>query len=160
LRPRVNTEKHYHQDSLFAVAAGAITPRRIMEATAAPDGTSQEIRVGAVVTAVYVEMWLTGDDTVQGSAILALEKISTSQTNMSAANIAALHLYANKKNVFHVFMGLMPPNTQNPVAAVRGWFKIPKSKQRFGLGDKLVLNIFGQSDGLAGCGFYTYKEQY
>jgi len=42
---------------------------------------------------------------------------------------------------------------------MRGWYKIPKTKQRFGLGDRLVLQIASQgTDALDFCGFATYKE--
>jgi len=159
MRPTINTEKHYVQQSLGTVVAGAITPISIAFAAAAPTGAEQ-VREGCKITAVYVEMWLTGDDAVAGTAIVTLEKRSGNMVAMTAAQSAALNSYVNKKNVFHCQMGLLPPNTQYPMASIKGWFKIPKGKQRFGLQDLLVLNIHGQSDGVDFCGFFTYKEQY
>ncbi len=159
MRPRVNTKKHYFQTSLFAVASGAITQLPFAVAVAVPSADSH-VREGATISAIYIEYWLTSDDTAAGTAIVTLEKQIGGMSDMTTAESAALIGYDNKKNVFHTFMGLLGPNTQYPMAAIKGWFKIPKSKQRFGLGDQLVLNIHGQSNGIAGCGFAIYKEQY
>ncbi len=160
MRPTVNTEKHYTQFSLFAVASGAVENQILFTAVETPAAAAQ-VRTGAKVSAVYIEMWLTSDDTAAGTAIVTLEKAPGIQTVlMSAASSAALDGYNNKKNIFHTQMGLVGPNTQYPMASVKGWFKIPKSKQRFGVNDRLILNIHGQSNGLAGCGFVTFKEQF
>ncbi len=159
MRPVINTEKHYLQVSLGTVASGAITAITLAQAVAAPT-TLAQVREGAVISAIYIEMWITGDDAVQGTSIVTLEKLPGSATAMTTTESAALGAYDNKKNVFFTQMGLTPPNTQYPMASVKGWFKIPKGKQRFGLEDSLVLNIHGQSDGVTFCGFATYKEQY
>lgn len=160
MRPVVNTEKHIVQHSLFAVASGAVTNIELVKADAAPAGAS-EVRVGSRISAVYIEMWLTGDDSVQGSCVVSVEKTTGGQTVfMTAAQAASLHTYGNKKNIFHTQMGLLPPNTQYPMQVIKGWIKIPKSKQRFGLLDRLILNILGQSDGVTGCGITIYKEQF
>ncbi len=162
MRPIINTKKHFVQQSLFAVASGAILAQEIVLAVADPDATvPQQITEGAKISAVFVEMWLTSDDTGQGSVIITLEKHpGSSNGNMSTADAAALTDYDNKKNILHTQMGLLGPNTQYPMPVVKGWFKIPKSKQRFGLEDRLVLNIFGQSNGVSGCGLFIYKEQF
>ncbi len=161
MRPVINTEKHFNQESLFTVASGAISVRIIADAVSVPDAVADnEIREGSKISAVYVEMWLTSDDTGQGTAILSLEKVPGSSALMAVGQSAALNNYQNKKNIFHTFMGLIGPNTQYPMAVLKGWFKIPKGKQRFGLGDRLVLNVHGQSNGLQGCGFFLFKEQY
>ena len=159
MRPTINTEKHYVQQSLATVAAGAITPVSIAFAEAIPTAVAS-VREGAKISAVYIEMWISGDDATASTAIVTLEKRTGNMVAMTAAQSAALNSYVNKKNVLHTFMGLVPPNIQYPTAALRGWFKIPKGKQRFGLQDLLVLNIHGQSNGLDFCGFFTYKEQY
>ncbi len=161
MRPRVNVEKHYVQRSLFTVASGAIDNTKIIEAVESPSTGADEVREGAVVSAVYVEMWIQSDDTALGSSIVTLEKLSgASDTNMTAAESAALNSYDNKKNIFYTQMGLTPPSIQYPMATIRGWFKIPKGKQRFGLQDRIMLNVHGQSNGLSACGFMLFKEQY
>ncbi len=162
MRPRVTARKHYVQISLAAVASGAITNLTIADARQDPDRTvPNEIREGAVVTAVYCEMWIQSDDATAGSSIITLVKIpgSGASANMTTTESALLNDYDNKKNVFHTQMGLTPNNTQFPMATIKGWFKIPKGKQRFGLLDRLMLNVHGQSNGLTLCGFFIYKEQ-
>ncbi len=160
MRPTINTEKHYQQSSLGAVASGAITNIEVLNAVAAPVAVN-EVRQGAIVSAIYVEMWLTSDDAGAGTAIVTLEKVPGAVTTfMTAANSAALGNYDNKKNIFHTQMGLVPGNTTYPMVTIKGWFKIPKGKQRMGLDDKIHLNLHGQSNGLSFCGFTTYKEQY
>ncbi len=160
MRPIVHTEKHYVQQSLFTVVGGAITQLIIAQAIAAAPTAANHVREGSSISAVYIEMWLTGDDAVQGSSIVTFEKLPGSAVAMTTVESAALSAYDNKKNVLHTQMGLLPPNTQYPMASIKGWFKIPKGKRRMGLEDALVLNIHGQSDGVSGCGFFTYKEQF
>ena len=160
MRPVINTEKHYVQQSLAVIASGAITNFVIAKAVAVPTTNVSQVREGARISAVYVEMWIQTDDASLGSSIVTLEKVDGAGVVMSTAEAGALNAYDNKKNVFYTQMGLTPNNVTYPMASVKGWFKIPKSKQRFGLDDQLVLNIFAQSNGLNICGFAIYKEQY
>ncbi len=160
MRPVVNTEKHIVQSSLFSVASGALTSVVIAFAQQTPVVADTDVREGSKISAVYVEMWITSDDAASGTAIVTLEKRPIATSVMTAANSGDLNSYANKKNVLHTFQGLIPPNVQYPMAAIKGWFKIPKGKQRFGLQDSLVLNVHGQSNGVSACGFFVYKEQY
>ena len=118
-----------------------------------------EVIEGATVKAAFVEMWLL-DSSNDGSFIVSLEKRPALATAMSFAQSNALGTYPNKKNVLYVTQGLSPNNgVGNPVPIIRQWFKIPKGKQRFGLNDKLVLNITNNGlNNLEFCGFFTYKE--
>ncbi len=160
MRPVVNTEKHVPQFSLFAIAAGAISNLALAAAVAVPS-VAVHVREGAKISAVYVEMWVTSDDAAAGTVIFTLEKVPGTQTVlMTAAQSAVLNDYPNKKNILHTQMGLIGSNVQYPMAVIKGWIKVPKSKQRFGLNDRLHLNIHAQSNGIAACGFALYKEQY
>ncbi len=161
MRPVINTEKHYFQQSLAVVAAGAILNINLVKAVAVPATAAEEVREGSKLSAIYIEMWIQTDDAALGSSIVTLEKRPGADTTfMSAAESGALNSYVNKKNVFFTQMGLTPNNVTYPMASIKGWFKIPKSKQRFGLSDKLSLNIHAQSNGLNVCGFAIFKEQY
>ncbi len=161
MRPRVNTEKHYVQFSLFSVAGGAIAELVVaIGQQTRTETNSTHIREGAIISAVWLEIWVTSDDAAQGTTIVTLEKRLTGQAPMTAAQSALLNSYGNKKNVLHCFQGLIGPNVQPAAPSIRGWFKIPKGKQRMGLGDELVINVHGQSNGVSGCGFATFKEQY
>jgi len=159
MRPKVHTEKHLIQSSLGSVASGAISIITLADAVAVPS-TSTNVREGSTISSVYIEMWVQSDDSSLGTAIVTLEKLSGDMGGMTAAESALLNDYVNKKNVLHTRMGLIPNNVSYPMNVMGGWFKIPKGKQRFGLNDKLVLNIHGQSNGLSFCGTTIYKEQY
>ncbi len=162
MRPVINTEKHYPQFSLFAIASGAIFTAVLVDARAAPAvATAAQVREGCKVSAVYIEMWVTSDDAAAGTVITTVEKVPGIGSTAGAADMANLNAYDNKKNIMYTQMGLIPPNVGSyPMAIVKGWFKIPKSKQRFGLEDRLVLNILAQSNGISACGFATFKEQF
>ncbi len=161
MRPKVHTEKHIVNKTVFTVALGGILNLTIAEAVSAPAAASPtEVREGSSISAVYLEMWITGDDAALSSAVVTFEKLMGGQTPLTVGQSAALQSYPNKRNIFHTFIGLIPTNAQFPMGVVKGWFKIPKGKQRMGLGDQLKLNVHAQLDGLTCCGLFLYKEQY
>ncbi len=160
MRPKVHTRKHMVQFSLFTVASGALTSLKLASTVEVVGTAVDHVKEGSTISAVYIEMWLTSDDTAAGTAIVTLERLPGTASVMTAAQSAALDDYGNKNNIFHTQMGLLGPNTQYPMAVVKGWFKIPKGKQRMSQDLALRLNVHGQSNGVAGCGFATYKEQY
>lgn len=158
-KPIIHSTKHYKQDPLFIVVSGSVTTKTIVNAVAVDNKDAvNEVEEGAIVKAVYLEYWITGDDDVFSSHISVLEKLQNGASTITSGQIATLHAYVNKKNVFYTTMGLVPPKTQYPMQLVKQWFPIPKGKQRMGLGDKITFSIFGQVDGLQACGFSTYKE--
>ncbi len=159
VQPMVHSKKHYVQFSLATVAMGVTTAKTIVVSVAQGDvNLNNEVNEGCTVKAVYLELWLTGDDALNSTAITCVEKRPGGHAAAAYGEMIALTDYDNKKNIFETHMGLVPSNTSNPVNVYRGWIKIPKSKQRFGLGDILAVNIAGQSDGLTYCGFAMYKE--
>ncbi len=161
MRPVIHTEKHVVQNSLFAIASGAIAALTFIVGKQSPTATTAaHVREGSTISAIYIEMWVSSDDAGSGTVIATLERRPSGLGAMSTTESASLDSYDNKKNVLHTFMGLVPNNVDYPMAIIKGWFKIPKGKQRFGIEDSLVLNIFGQSNGVSACGFATYKEQY
>ncbi len=119
---------------------------------------SSEVVEGATIKAIYLEFWYTGDDAVQGSQQTYFEKRPSASPTMTFTNAGAIFSYPNKKNILFSSQGLTPSNTQNPIPIIRGWVKIPKGKQRFGLGDKLTFNFTGLTDGTVVCGLAIYKE--
>ncbi len=160
MKPVIHSDKHYVQQSRSQVATVARTNLDIIDSV---EGTVanqvDEVVEGAIVKAVYVEMWIL-DSSNDGSFVITLEKLPSALTKVSFAQMNALGTYPNKKNVLYTTQGLSPNNgVGNPIPIIRQWFKIPKGKQRFGLGDKLVLNIANNGlNNLEFCGFFTYKE--
>ena len=160
MRPVIHSTKHYVQISRSEVATVSTVGLDLIKAV---EGTIanlvDEVVEGAIVKAVYIELWLL-DSAQDGSNIVALGKTSVTSANPTFSEMNSLGTYPEKKNLLFVHQGLSPNNgVGNPVVVMRGWYKIPKTKQRFGLGDELVLNIANNGlNDLEFCGFATYKE--
>ena len=158
MKAPIRSEKHYIQVSLATVLAGANLVTTIAQGvTLLNKNLASEVLEGAIVKAVYIEMWVRTGDTAPGTSLLTLCKASQNGT-MSFAEAIALNNYDNKKNILYHTQGLINDQDADAIPFLRGWFKIPKSKQRFGLGDRLFLSIAAQALDNHVCGFMTYKE--
>ena len=160
MKSPINSTKHYFQISLATVANGVIAnfqPIDAVEQTLA--NLSQEVRAGAVVKAVFIELWIRAT-AAEGAVLVSLYKTEGGAGPMNFGNQTALHSYENKKNIFYHTQGLSNDNANAAIPFMRQWFKIPKGKQRFGLGDGLRISISAQVAGQTVCGFVTYKEYY
>ncbi len=158
MRAPINARKHYVQKSLSTVLSGAIDPiiiAKAVEATTANAAT--EVVEGAVIKAVFIEMWVRAGDTAPGSVLVTLVKTGDLQTP-AFSDMATLNNYQQKKNVLYHTQGLTNDQDADAIPFVRQWFKIPKGKQRFGLGDQLFLCVSAQAIDAIICGFMTYKE--
>ncbi len=160
VRPVIHSTKHYVQFPFSNIGAGVRENALLINAVAAPDkNISSEVEEGASIKAVFIEMWMinAGGD---GTAIVIVEKTTNNNTGANVTDMASLFGYDNKKNILFTHQGLTSNDgIGNPIPVIRGWIKIPKSKQRFGLGDRLVLTISNVSaQDLDRCGFTTYKE--
>ncbi len=161
VRPQVNSVKHIIQHSLTGIVAGNVSNNAVALAAQVGDIDSEtEVRIGCSIKAVYLELWLTSDDATQSSTIMVLEKQPIAADNITAAEIADLNPYPNKNNIFYITQGLVGQKVNTATPFVRGWFKIPKGKQRMARGDKINVSILAQSDGINFCGFFLYKEYY
>ncbi len=111
---------------------------------------------GCVVKAVYLDFWVSATTDLKTGTWVVLKR-PANVAAPTAAEMINLGSYLNKKNIFNSGQGLLPTNG-NVMNIYKGWIKIPKGKQRFGLGDKLQL-IFTPT-GTTGhlCGLSTYKE--
>ncbi len=157
MRPIIQSQKHYVQVSLNTVLSGAASATRIINGVEIATGNPDDVVQGANVKAVFVEIWIRAGDTVPGSVLVTLVK-TEDQSNPTFADMIALHDYTNKKNVFYHTQGLTNDQDADAIPFVRQWFKIPKGKQRFGLGDRLFLVISAQATDVINCGFMTYKD--
>ncbi len=160
MKPIIHSTKHYVQQSRSQVGTVALVGIDIIHAVEGTVAAAvDEVVEGATVKAVFVEMWLL-DTANDGSFVVSLEKIEALAAVMNFTQSNALGTYKNKKNILYVTQGLSPNNgVGNPVPIIRQWFKIPKGKQRFGLQDKLKLNITNNGlNDLEFCGFFTFKE--
>ncbi len=162
MRAQINSVKHILNFSLATTASGALLPRTLADALVVNAvNTVSEVREGCTIKAVYVEMWLRGGDTGTGSSFVwILEKNTGNSPAPNAGNMAALFSYANKKNVLYVSQGLLNDDLSIATPVFKGWIKIPKSKQRMGLEDKLQIHLFAQTGAVDSCGMAIYKEYY
>ncbi len=162
MKPVIKSKKHIFQISQSTVAQAAIANTILLDALEVTSTTPAGVEEGAIVKACYVEFWVSQDSaSVVGSYTVVLYKQPGDSTGMLTAEAAALHDYKNKKNIFFTAQGLLTPNDGGQVPVLRGWYKIPKGKQRFGLGDRLIVAI--RNNNLTAidvnfCGLAIYKE--
>ncbi len=159
MRPTINSKKHIVQIIGVVVSAGAIASIKLVDVTdpiVATDPT--DVAQGAVIKAVYLEVWLNSNADSISQITGVLEKQIGPSVPMTFSESQALNLYLNKKNILYTTQGLVPGRLTQGVPFFRGWFKIPKGKQRFGVGDELVIRIASPVGATQVCGFATYKE--
>ena len=156
VRPVIHSKKHYVQLSLSAVTGGTVLTEEIVKSVENPTALDT-VEEGTLVKAIYCEYWVRGGAAdASGQAIIYKKTGDT--TNPSATDMAALGDWDNKKNILYTTMGLFNDPDENAIAIYKGWLKIPKGKQRMGLGDNINLSIFAPVVALDICGFATYKE--
>jgi len=160
VRPVVHSIKHYVQFPINQIGTGVKNTINIVNAverTAA--NLANEVSEGSIIKAIFFEMWLQNEGTL-GEFIATISKDPELATGPTFAEMAALFTYTNKKNVYWTSQGLTSNDgVSGPVNIIRGWVKIPKSKQRFGLGDKINFGVANVSaNDLVQCGFAVYKE--
>ncbi len=160
MKPIIHSKKHINQLSLSTVAAAAVGNFIICTAIEATSSAPVNIEEGAGVKACYVELWLgTESATVVTSYTVALYKDPGGSNSADATEMAALHDYPNKKNILFTSQGLLPIEAGGIVPVMRQWYKIPKGKQRFGLGDRLLVTIRNNSAvDIIFCGVAVFKE--
>ncbi len=160
MKPVIHSQKHLVQVPISQITTGTRENIKLLESVANQDANAaNEVVEGTVVKAIYVEMWIQNQGTL-GEQIAILEKIPAAAPFPTFAQMATLHTYPNKKNILYTTQGLTPNDgVGNPIFILRDWFKIPKGKQRMGLGDKMILTIANvSSNDLNRCGLAIFKE--
>ncbi len=162
MRPIIKSKKHILQISQATVAQAAVVNNNFCTAVEGTSSTPEDVEEGAIVKACYVEFWVSQDSaSVVGSYTVILVKDPGGNATPTSANLAALHDYDNKKNILFTAQGLLTPNDGGQVPVLRGWYKIPKGKQRMGLGDRLrivIRNNNATAIDINFCGLVIYKE--
>ncbi len=150
------------QISQGTVGQGLVVGTVLAEALEGPSTTPSVIEEGAIVKSCYVEFWVSQDSaTTVGSYTFILLKNPGGNANPLTGDLAALHDYDNKKNILFTAQGLLTPNDGGQVPVLRGWYKIPKGKQRFGLKDRLQVFIRNNNPSAIDvnfCGLAIFKE--
>ncbi len=162
MRPVIKSKKHIVQISQATVAQGVALNTPLIQAAEGTSTTPTGVEEGAIVKACYVEFWVSQDSaSIVGSYTVVLAKDPGGNAGLNTTQMAALHDYDNKKNILFTAQGLLTPNDGGQIPVLRGWYKIPKGKQRFGLGDVLRLSIRNNNATAIDinlCGLAIYKE--
>ncbi len=160
VRPMVHSTKHYVQTSLATIVAGAKSDVVLVDAVEVVDkNVVFEVEEGSTIKAVWIEEWIRSSEVSPGSFIAVLYKAPGGLVPFGTTDLAGLGGADNKKNILYSTQGLVNDQDADALNISKGWFKIPKSKQRFGLGDRLIWAIFAQGAiDLVRCGLATYKE--
>ncbi len=157
----INSVKHYVQTENQTVATGARLNVVLADGAIAPAAsTTADVKEGSLVKAVFIEQWVKSNATAGTDTKFqfALEKVPTGAGGLTFAEMNNLQAYDNKKNILYYSQGVIGDLTTQAIPIVRQWFLIPKGKQRFGLGDRLIFSISSTGDEINTCGFATYKE--
>ncbi len=156
----VHSTKHYVQTSLATIVASTKSDIVLVDAVKVVDkNVVFETEEGNAIKAVWIEEWIRSSEISPGSFVAVLYKAPGGLAPFGTTQLAALGDADNKKNVFYASQGLVNDQNADALCIAKGWFKIPKSKQRFGLGDRLIWSIFAQGAiDLVRCGLSTYKE--
>jgi len=156
----VHSEKHIVQQSITSDTLNTVAITVLATAVAVADKTAvSDVEEGSSIKAIFLEQWVKSSGTTGlASGQWCLFKRTGDQSNPSTTDMAALGDWDNKRNILHMGMGLYNDNSADAVAVLRGWFKIPKGKQRMALGDRLLLAFFNPAVTANRCGFAIYKE--
>ncbi len=159
VRPMVHSTKHIVQQSITTVTGGGVVTVNVAESVAVgAKNLVFEVEEGSSIKAVYVEMWERSSSTTPSSGQAIFYKKIADASSATAADMAALGDWDNKKNILYTTMGLFNDQDADAVNLIRGWIKIPKGKQRMGLGDKIQMTFFASVVDTVICGFFLYKE--
>ncbi len=162
MKPVIHSKKHIFQISQSTVAQAAVGTAGFAQAIEGAPSQPQHVAEGASIKSCYVEFWVSQDSaSVVGSYTVVLLKQPSLTPTITAGNMAALHDYNNKKNILFTAQGLLTPNDGGQVPVLRGWYKIPRGKQRMGLGDILRISIRNNNATAIDqnfCGLVIYKE--
>ncbi len=157
----INSIKHYVPfENASLTDASARTMIVVAAVGQASVTNTQDVVEGSLVKAVFIEFWLKSNATAgtETKFQYTLEKVPAGATPVTFAQSNTLMGYLNKKNILFFSQGVLGDLTTQAIPVVRQWFKIPKGKQRFGLGDELVMTLTATGSTINNCGFSTYKE--
>ncbi len=159
----INSVKHYVPRANVSLASGAGQGNVVVSAVVAPATTNaSDVKEGAIVKATHLEYWLWGGGStgVDTQFVIVVEKAPSGRSAIGAAEMLNIGAYNNKKNIFFQSQGVIGAGVDGSQAipVIRDWLLIPKGKQRFGLGDRLVVSFTTVGSAMQICGQATYKE--
>ncbi len=157
----INSIKHYVQSDNADILTTARRKIEVVEAVAQNAvSNTQDVVEGSIVKAIFLEYWIHSESLagIENKFQLVIEKAPSGTASVSFAEMNTLMGYHNKKNVLFFSQGVTGDLSTQGIPIVRQWFKIPRGKQRMGLGDTITVSISASGATFASCGFATYKE--
>ncbi len=158
----VNSNKHFVPYTIATTASGALRDTVLIDTVAkgAARANTFDVEEGCKIFGSYIEYWLNGigssGNEVQFVIVIVLLKSGALAPTVS--NMLNLQSYENKKNVLYTTQGVLGSVNNQSVPLIRDRIKIPKGKQRFGLGDSLHLVMTPVGASIKSCGIAVYKE--
>jgi len=158
MRAVINSEKRILQVTLSSVATGTTGYQTLVKAEQSVGSTDPtSVAAGSVVKAVYLELWILAGAQQPATTTTIVYKLATGADNPSSVDMGNLNAWVGKKNILESHQGLVGDANSNPIPFYRGWIKIPKGKQRFGLGDQLNFAVKSITDSVEFCGIAIFK---
>ncbi len=157
----INSIKHYVQVENAQIASGVNRSVNLVDAVGqSAVSSTEDVVEGSLVKAIFIEQWIksfaaAGEDT---KFQFLIEKVPAGQTPVTFTQLNNMMTYPNKKNVLFFSQGVIGDLTTQSIPIIRNWVKIPKGKQRMGLGDKISIAISATAAVIQSCGFSVYKE--
>ncbi len=163
MAPIIQAVKHYVHRPAINVTGGTVRNVNVAVAEIAPATTlAEDVQEGSIIKAIYAELCVLSQGASATIAVVtsAFEKRPSDAPAMTFAQSVNLGAYPNKKNIMFAGQGNFGPIVGGtfPFNLYKGWIKIPKGKQRMGVGDRLVFNVSATTEDLSLCGLFTYKE--
>ncbi len=159
MRAPIHSKKHYVQTTLSTVSGVSVLNTVLVDSVETPTAVNEVVE-GALVKAIFIERWIINSAN-DATDMFIIAKYPQGAAAPSFAQTQALGDFEGKKNILFVHQGLTANDgVGNPMNQHYGWQKIPKGKQRFGLGDRLIVsavNMHATQDSQT-CGIATYKE--
>ncbi len=156
------SDKHFVPKTNLAVASGSVAGITIVAAVARGTVRTATFQVdeGSVVKAVHAEYWLNGQ--AAGGAdtqfTFVFLKSPNNAPDPDATDMANLGSYVNKKNILFITQGVLAGVGTQSIPIIRDWIKIPKGKQRIGLGDQIKAFLLPTGEPIQICGMAIFKE--
>ncbi len=155
----IKSIKHILQVPAVIIASGGVRNDILIASLA--EGSARalvsDVEEGCVVKAIYLEFWISGV-TADKTATWILAKYPNNIGTATFTETQNLSAWDNKSNILHTGQGLAPTGG-NQIAMFKNWVMIPKGKQRFALGDRLILQTSAVGTNVNICGFALYKER-
>ncbi len=120
---------------------------------------TSNVEEGAIIKAVHFEFWFLGADDVNTTQFtMIIYKRPANSPAATSTEMLNLQAFENKKNILFSTQGVLAKTSEGTsIPVIREWVKIPKGKQRFGLGDELSVTFHSVGEYRI-CGLMTYKE--